>query len=279
MTVKFNAGSVVADFRNQVRRINRTFSPDILADMSLTVAQAVRRRWVRNAQQELGESKDSYIQGILPVRIERNRAVLALDSEDPWFRLWIEEGVDAWDMKEALLQGREYVDIPFISKRNKARPSRDKGAPLGAPFDARRRAQWVGGAVQRLASAELDTGLADRLSLRGPIDTGRGKRRQRIPILENRTTGYEHKANIYQDLQRHIYSRGTQDSGKYVTFRRISENSDPDSWMYPQTQGRQLLQHAIDQVAKDAAKQYLEGLLAGQIRVRRAAVSKLKGVR
>lgn len=52
-------------------------------------------------------------------------------------------------------------------------------------------------------------------------------------------TGYVHKNNIYDGLTRIIKSYHNPDTGKvtkqsqYLTFRRVSDKSDPLSWMHP----------------------------------------------
>lgn len=47
-------------------------------------------------------------------------------------------------------------------------------------------------------------------------------------------TGYQHKSSIYDGLTRIVksYSGGTKQS-QYLTFRRVSDKSDPQSWMHP----------------------------------------------
>lgn len=53
------------------------------------------------------------------------------------------------------------------------------------------------------------------------------------PARHNPTTGYQHKSGIYEGMYRirKRYERATQ--SKYMTFRIVSDKSDPKSWWHP----------------------------------------------
>ena len=61
-------------------------------------------------------------------------------------------------------------------------------------------------------------------------------------------TGYVHKSNIYDGLTRIIKSYHNPNTGKvtkqsqYMTFRRVSNNSDPLSWWHPGYSGVHMVQ-------------------------------------
>ena len=63
---------------------------------------------------------------------------------------------------------------------------------------------------------------------------------------ENKTSGYKHKFNIYEGLQREQIGSGTENRGGYFSFRRASENSDPDSWAHPGFTALKLMETASD---------------------------------
>lgn len=46
-------------------------------------------------------------------------------------------------------------------------------------------------------------------------------------------TGYQHKSGLYEGMQRDMKQYGKTRQSKYTTFRRVSSNSDPQSWMHP----------------------------------------------
>jgi hypothetical protein len=64
-------------------------------------------------------------------------------------------------------------------------------------------------------------------------DFGGYGRRTQLPIIHGRPGSYTWKASPYAGMYRiqKVYGNATQ--YQYVTFRRVSDNSDPNSWWHP----------------------------------------------
>jgi hypothetical protein len=76
------------------------------------------------------------------------------------------------------------------------------------------------------------------------------------PPGQNPTTGYQHKAGKYEGMTRirKRYDNATQ--SKYLTFRIVSDKSDPGSWWHPGYQA-----HGIAQHVSDYCKPAIEGII------------------
>ena len=125
----------------------------------------------------------------------------------------LEFGKGPWDMKPMLLGGKNvrisrgvrYNTVPF-RHRTPGAATRDQHFSGVMPKDIYKRAKalTVG---QRLYGTGKD-----------------------YPAKSNATTGYQHKSNFYEGMKRHV---GPDQKSHFSTMRRVSDNSDPDSWIHP----------------------------------------------
>ena len=70
--------------------------------------------------------------------------------------------------------------------------------------------------------------------------------RQRIVTKSKIWEAYQNKASKYEGLQRveKTYENVTQ--GQYISFRRVSSNTDPDAWIFPGLSPRHFAEKALD---------------------------------
>ena len=135
----------------------------------------------------------------------------------------LEYGKGPWDMKPMLLggpkariskSGARYNIIPFRhgTSANYAPNSNFNTMPKTIYAKAR----------ELKATVKTATGIAYGGRLKSHFGTG-----------INLATGYEHKAPIHEGMVRveKTYAAATQ--SKYLTFRIVSDNSDPMSWWHP----------------------------------------------
>lgn len=156
----------------------------------------------------------------------------------------IEFGKGAWDMKPMLLNGpkariskngHRYNIIPFrhgtsaahgMNANFRTMPKNVLGqAKQLAPSFAMmmpQRAKMPGGKIQ---TSMQPIGLKWGGRLTGT--------EMAHPPGQNKTTGYQHKAGKYEGMVRvrKRYANATQ--SKYLTFRVVSDQSDPQSWWHP----------------------------------------------
>lgn len=138
----------------------------------------------------------------------------------------LENGRGPFDMKPALLagpksrinkKGQRYNIIPFRHGASSLSLPNSNFRPM--PQDIYQQAREL------KASARRGNGMQWGGKLTGTEN--------RHPAGQNPTLGYQHKAGRYEGMVRieKQYARTTQ--GKYMTFRVVSENSDPLSWHHP----------------------------------------------
>ncbi|BET57905.1 hypothetical protein [Geobacter sp. 60473] len=138
----------------------------------------------------------------------------------------LEYGKGPWDMKPMLLggpkaktgkNGSRYNTIPFRHGTSPKHAPNSNFKPM--PKDIYAEARKLKASVRdgnRIVWGGKLTGTEDRYTP--------GK---------NPTTGYQHKSGRFEGMVRieKEYERATQ--SKYLTFRRVSSNSDPQAWVHP----------------------------------------------
>ena len=139
----------------------------------------------------------------------------------------LESGKAPWDMKPMLLggpnvkttkDGTRFNTIPF-RHRTSGGATKDQHFSGVMPRDILKK-------VRRLKPGQKLTG------------TGKAH-----PPKINPTTGYKHKSGIYEGMKR-VEGKGGQ--GKYITMRRVSDNSPDGAWWHPGYEAHNLVGQVID---------------------------------
>lgn len=183
----------------------------IQASITTTLA-VIKDRWQSEAQQKLHSTLPLYLMGldfnsvVYPYGGDAFSGAVELHGKFPNM---LEKGFPAFDMKQGFgksqrathtKSGGWYLTIPI-------RHSTPGAFMYGKPMPPNIYAQ----------AKKLSNGKS--LSVPG----GAAKS----------WTGYQHKANIHDGLTRIVKSYGRAKQSQYMTFRRVSNNSDPQSWMHP----------------------------------------------
>lgn len=219
--------------------MSRDFTEELQAIASdavkATLAYA-RDRWIEEAQSGLKSSRSDYIQGLSGIYMSSpTSGYIELRGTFP---VMTELGYGPYDMKSGFerssnvkmsKEGKWYLTIPY-------RHSTSGGSINVMPSVIEARARQLNHGEQ-LAQAVV---------------------RQLGYKPETSWTGYKHKNSKYDSLTRIVkeYKSGRKHS-QYKTWRRVSETSDPRSWMHPGYRGLK----AMPKVEKDAGKffySYLE---------------------
>ncbi len=151
--------------------------------------------WERLARESLGTTADDYVNG-LDVYSEGKSHVLTLNGALPNMQ---EGGAGPFDMKPGLLDGKEKVVIGI----SHGTPTSKTAPPLPKGIYAKAKNLKMG---QRLTDNKRQWSY-------------------------DKT--YRHKTGTYQDLMRSSKAGKKEYGGSFVTFRTISQNSDPMSWWHP----------------------------------------------
>lgn len=174
-----------------------------------TASILIYNNWVQLAQDNLNSRRHDYIKAIKSTYPYNNNPLVSVLELSSKYASMIENGSPSFDMKKGFYNSDKktltlsgwYLTIPF---RHGTPNTFQYGTPL--PDD-----------VYSLAK-KLSPG--EKLS----FDT---------VSTFNTTSGYQHKSNIYDNLTKitHSYKNTTQ--SQYITFRRVSNNSDKSSWIHP----------------------------------------------
>ncbi|MGA6924297.1 MAG: hypothetical protein WBY88_01375, partial [Desulfosarcina sp.] len=206
---------------------------DAMRERIATLAEMVRGEWIRQAQTRLGSSAADYIAGIQPVEVDGNWAHIHLVGRLPND---IENGKAPFDMKPGLLAGHnakqsekgvKYNTVPF---RHGTPGTTGKRVGQSMPYTGLnpkgRKTSMIYNAAKKLSVSSEKPGGKTSWGGRTGSFGGYGTRTQ-LPVKGGRPGFYTWKFSPYANMVKvaKAYDRATQH--QYVTFRRVSENSDP----------------------------------------------------
>lgn len=243
ININFDLSQIVKDYGISNEDI------DILTENILTdISYRVMSEWRGLANSELRTSKAEYIKGIQAPEINGNVSTISLIGVLPNM---LEQGVTPFDMKEGFRNSLRvkfskdgkswFMSIPFrwgtpgtISFANVMEP---EVYDLMISKEAFSREEGKVG--QTLTESELPLGLQGRLT------------RSKISFGEKVYGAYRHKSNIRDAMRKEqkTYERATQI--QYVTFRRVSSNSDPFSWINKGLRARNFADQAVNSFSID----------------------------
>ncbi len=269
----------------EVIDISKAIPPELLAYTEVIsaivpdIAEAARTEIIRLANERLGTSTEDYVQGVSPVKYhfpngkippgEHVVATITLLGEMP---NRIEQGWAGGDMKPALLAGPNaktgehgrYNTVPF---RHGTPGTSGRNFPaMGSQFmpgfrmgpsgviqtgTSKDHARKLGKAVHRAAKA-----LAGTVSHPGKgVSYGERLKAGMAPLLRP-----HHKTDVFAGMIREekTYKKTTQ--SQYITFRRVSENSDPGAWIHPGIEAHRLFPEAGKYVGRVAGHLFQQAL-------------------
>jgi hypothetical protein len=148
----------------------------------------------------------------------------------------LENGKGPWDMKPMLLNGPKariskkgvrYNIIPFRHGTNTSNMPNSNAPPMPK------------GIYQQARELKASVMSGNKMKWVGKLPaTGKPG--------HNPTTGYEHKHDIYEGMVRIEKPYGKTTQSKYMTFRIVSEKSDPKSWWHPGYQAHHIAKGVSD---------------------------------
>lgn len=215
---------------------NDQLSPQITAAIQASIQTSlaiVRDRWQTDIQQKLNSTRPLYLQGLgfdsimYPLGQDVFAGAVQLKGTFPNM---LEKGFGPFDIKVSLGKsnrvtrkpnGGWYITVPL---RHSTPGSFMYGPPM--PKD-------VYNAAKKLAHNQA-------LSRPGAGDTS--------------WTGYQHKTTKYDGLTRIVKSYQKAKQSQYVTFRRVSDKSDPQSWWHPGYKGV----HEVEKLMPFAEKTFVD---------------------
>ena len=223
------------------------YEPKRIYDTVYLIAEMARGEWIRLAQENLKTSAPEYINAIQPVNMRGNEAVVSLVGNLP---NKIENGGQPYDMKPGLLAGPHaktgksgrYNIVPF---RHGTPAAKDRTIGNQMPITGYTKT-GRGKSIVYTAAKKLVPSLGGAASGGGTAWGGKTGNfgglgvRSALPVEGGRPGAYTWKHSPYESMYKvsTFYKKVAQN--QYVTFRVVSDNSDPNSWWHPGFKAMQL---------------------------------------
>lgn len=198
----------------------------------------IKDRWQTEAQNKLLTTRPDYLMGLqfnsiqMPFDEPLTGAVVLLGD----LPNAIEVGYNSFDMK------------PGFSKSPRITRKDNGGWFLTIPFR-----HMTPGAFMYGNSMPKDVyGVAKNLN---PYQSGNGNTRLKWGAKGDASwNGYQHKSNKYNGMVRIVKSYQNSSQSQYMTFRRVSDTSDPNSWHHPGYAGA----HIAEKIQPYAKKTFVD---------------------
>jgi hypothetical protein len=236
--------------------------PAMMQHVFVKVAESVVVNWREEAHRGLRSTRAMYLRGLQEPEISKDQAVVALIGTLPNM---LEQGASPFDIKKGFSAstkvvrkkgGGWYLTIPFRWATPGALGENEVFSAVmpSAVFDiakelAPRTVQpFLPGVTRSEALREEDL----------PVELQGQQERARQPVYG----AYTHKSNMYAGIVREeqMYEKTTQ--SKFLSFRRVSDKSDPLSWMHKGLVARDFAEKSVsntnvDVVVANAVDEFL----------------------
>lgn len=241
--IKIDLSEVIAEFSLNGEQV-KNLSERILQ----TITRGVHREWQEHARRGLKATRQDYVRNLIVVESGRLSNSIVLKGR---FNNMIESGATQFDMKQGFSKSSKkkmgkkgwYLTIPFRMATPSAMGESEVFSSVMPKevYQAVRKAEKDG--LKRLTKDQIPKAFAE--------------------IGRNKTSGYVHKNNIYEGLQRDTKEYPSTIQGQYTTFRRVGALSDPKSWIHPGLEARNFAEKAIssfnfDVVVENEVDKFLE---------------------
>lgn len=190
--------------------------------------------WEQKVVRELKSTRRQYLNAIYVNQVDESTVVVGLNPKSKLARM-IEEGATPFDMKTG------------FSKSSKVKLNKKGEWYMNIPF---RHATPDAVGESELFSNRIPREVYDiaRRNQGAPVT------RQQLPsefrqVGQNPASGYVHRAPIFQGLtRREVGATPTERRGQYMTFRRVSQNSDPKSWIHKGIRAHNFMQRTVGEL-------------------------------
>lgn len=243
ITINFN--DIIDQFN-----ISKSQCEDVVDYAIKNVTAEFASQWEETAKRELKSTRSRYISNLRVVDEGRMSGAVILDySKDSLIQM-LEEGASPFDMKEGFSKSAKkhtkvdgqgwYMTIPFklgspgsISAGFTVLPSQLYNIVKEKPFEAN-------GRTKGLTAGEIGSGGG--VPQKYQIPTSRAS----IVVIPTSKAfeEYQHKTNIFKGAFKQKDSVTGQSS--YGSFRRVSDLSDSNSWIYSGMDSKNLAEKALN---------------------------------
>jgi len=235
--IQIDTSSLVRQF-NLDKSCVETMCDNIVKSVTADYAQQLEQTVLRS----LHSSRVIYANAIRVIDTGRLMGRVMVDYTNPLVKA-LEEGQSSYDMKPSMLNspkakegkgGKKYISVPF-------RWATPNAIADSAVFSGKMDYAVYKEAVKLdnrqslvLTNTNLPTTYQD-VKRRPEVTDSEGKRR---------FESYVHKSSVYEGITK-VTDKVTGQN-RYMSFRRVSENSSPGSWIHPGFQAGNFTQQALE---------------------------------
>lgn len=216
--------------------LDKSQTDDLVDSVVKDLTLAFHREWEQVAAENLKSARQEYIANLNVVDEGFAKGAVVLTGQFPNM---LEEGASAFDIKEGLLDGpnakmgkngNRYNTVPFKQGTPGALLENFNGGIMPKPVHDVAKKKSIGDQIKK---SELPKGFEQ----------------PKKKIIPSRNAVYEHKASIYEGIKKNKDLAGNI---SYMSFRRVSDNSDPNSWIHPGFEARNFSDKAFERFQVDA---------------------------
>jgi hypothetical protein len=217
-----------------------SLSSDEVSSLSRYILDSVSgeymRNWETNIDGVLHQTKTNYKNAIYIEQPDDYSLILGMSPRKDKLALMLEEGATSFDIKAAMSKsskrheknGHWYITIPF------------RWATSEAIAESSIFAGKIPKAVERLV--KMSSSPIKQSNLPKGFD-----------VIRTSSVGYTHQSSIYAGIGKSdISSTNKEKRSGYWSFRRISDTSDPNSWIHPGFPPLKLMEKTLNELQIDA---------------------------
>lgn len=211
-----------------------SFTSTLLDNLSLMFQE----EWTNQINTQLHKSRQEYLKGMFVERPDDKSIVFGVTERKSKLAVAIESGHTPFDEKEGFEKSKKrtktsggwYLTIPF---RHAAPTSIGESSVFSTVMPE---------SIYKMAKSQNEP------LTKGQLPSPYNEPGMREPIIRDglNIPAYQRKSATYEGLIR--VNDKDENRGQYLTFRRVSNNSDPNSWWHPGFEAKELLNKSLDQI-------------------------------
>jgi hypothetical protein len=242
MTIDLNIDDLIQEFN-----FPKNTADFIVSDTVERITDEIFRNWQLQATNALKSTRNEYINNLQIIDNSAFSKTIILTGKLPNM---LESGISAFDMKEGF---RKSAKVKYSYKTDK-NGNVTAHWYLTIPF--RIGTPGIVGensAFSNIMPQEVYNVMKGRMSDSGlkkseiPFPHNIPSSRREIILPSRVIPEYKHKSSIYQGMVKKTAAYGNTTQNTYMTFRRVSENSDPNSWIHKGIQAYNLMKKAVQE--------------------------------
>jgi len=224
-------------------RLTRQDAEDLISKTITRLTEDFAEHWKKTANRELKQTRAEYTNSIYVGEEGKFKGVVILRGFLPNA---LENGLSPFDMKEGFKHGKKvkakigggwYLTIPF------------RWAAAGSLGESSVFAGILPTKIHEVAIKKLGGKVKSGYSLKAtdlPKEFNVLKSRKPVEVKGKFRQEYIHKSPIFLGLQRQSKEYSKTSQSQYISFRRVSDKSDPNSWIHTGIQAKKLADKSLE---------------------------------